>query len=197
MIIERNIFEVKPFCRDEALAILKAESQAYSDTPSRVLSPVFGLLDQVISEITFESLSAADVFWSNWWETGAAEKFSKKFDPLISSTGHREVWNVHEPVQLTVKGKYIDRRTFPAKPGLSGDLCQLLANNRGAENRYDILTPVYAPLQRVVMALEFDNFEAYLQEWDTWGRAKATPEFWEEWRRTTEEGSTSEIWQVA
>lgn len=197
MIIERNIFEVKPFCRDEALAILKAECMAYPDTPCRVLLPVFGPLDQVMSEITFDSLSAADAFWTNWWETGAAERFSKQFDPLVSSTGRREIWAVHEPIQLAVKGKYIDWRPFVVKPGLSGDMCQLLANNRADSNRYDILTPVYAPLQRVVMELEFDNFEAYFQEWDTWGREKGTPEFWEEWRRTTEQGGTSEIWQVA
>jgi hypothetical protein len=197
MIIERNIFEVKPFCRDEALAILKAESLAYPDTPSRFQSPVFGSLDQVISEITFESLSAAEDFWANWSKTGAAEVFSKKFDPLISFTGRREVWGVHEPVQLAVQGRYIDWRQCVVKPGMVGNVCQLLANNRGTSNRYDIFFPIYAPLQRVVMVLEFDHFESYFQEWDTWGREKATPEFWEEWRHTTDQGGTSEIWQIA
>lgn len=197
MIVERNIFEIKSFCIDEAVAILKAEGQAYPTVPSRILLPVFAPLDQVISEITFDSLSAAESFWTNWWETGAAEKFSKKFDPLNTTTGRREVWGVHEPVQLAVKGKYIDWRPFVVKPGMTGDICQLLANMRGTGNRYDILTPMYGPTQRAAMVLEFDNFEAYLQEWETWGRETATPEFWEEWRRTTEQGGASEIWRVA
>jgi hypothetical protein len=195
MLRERFVFEVLPGYFDDAVDALKT---ALSDSAreGRVLRPVYAPFDQVAIEITFDSLADSEQFWAGWWGTPPAEAFSKKFDPLITGEGRSEVWEVHEPVQLAVTGKYVNWRYAKIKPGHVAEIHKILVTTRGDANRYEILSPIFGPINTVVVVFEFDSLDGYEQEWADWVDNVATPQFWQDWTRVTNPGGENTVWQI-
>ncbi|HMN62509.1 MAG TPA: hypothetical protein PJ988_19250 [Anaerolinea sp.] len=195
MLRERFVFEVLPDCFDDAVTVLKT---ALSDTfrQGRVFRPIYAPFDQVIVEITFDSLADLEQFWAVWWDTPPAKSFAKQFDPLITGDGRSEVWEVHEPVQLAVTGKYVNWRCTKIKPGHVEETQKILLAAREDTNRYDILLPTFGPINRVAMVFEFDSLDDYEQEWVDWVNTVATPQFWQDWARVTNPGGENTVWMV-
>jgi hypothetical protein len=200
MIIERHIWEIKHGGLDEAIALIKAEIAAsVSSDPAfkaRVMTAVFGPFNQLIMEVTFDSLSELEAFWEGWVATRGAAFAASKFDSLTTSSQSTEVWRVEDPSEGVRSGKYINRRTFITHPGRMEDVIQILVSGRGDPKTYNVLSSVWAPGQRVVMTLEFDTFDEYFKGWEEWGRTGATPEFWQLWYQVTAPGGSNEVWEI-
>ena len=189
MIIERFFWQTRNDV--ELIALVKSAIERSQHPDGRVFTPVFGAYGDVIMELRSDSSDAAAAFWKHWHESGLNDEFAPKVNPLITSKGRHETWEILEPVAMQRGRKYVDWRTFVVKPGYEKQAVQLLAKTRQTFNRYEILSPLGGPMFTLALVLEFDSLDAYLQEWDVWIRDTSTPEFWQEWHEITDLGGES------
>ena len=198
MIIERVYFQPKKGCWDAAIAAVKDEivfsKKADPGFQADLFAASYGPLDEVVMQVEFENVTREDAFWT-WWVAERGAAFSPKYDPLVTEVGRSELWNVFEPVPHAPRKKYVNWREFIAASGKMDAASAFITRGRSAMD-IDVYLSNHGPSNRVVMALAFDDFNAYHKMWDEWGHEHMTPAFWAEWDSLTVPGGVNQIWEV-
>jgi hypothetical protein len=98
----------------------------------------------------------------------------------------------------------VNRRTFNIKQGRMDEAAALLkmevdsfAGYTGAYRIYISGLIYTAPVDVLVMELEYKDYEEYQRGWKDWGDAQNTAKFMEKWYEVTEAGGTNETWELA
>jgi len=92
----------------------------------------------------------------------------------------------------------VSRMTFVSKRGCMDDLVALM---KADDERSDIpitriYTPSIAPFDFVAAEWEFESLADYEKFWTGWFARPETADFMEKWYKLTENGGTSEIWNL-
>lgn len=95
MIVHRMTFHIKPGHRDEALALLVAESQRVNwHRPQRLYESKVGRSNTLSAETEFANLAEYDQYWTDWVAQPAAHAFLEKWILLEEHGGVQELWDL-------------------------------------------------------------------------------------------------------
>jgi len=91
-IVNRRTFQIKPAKYDEVVDLLKPDPG--ETNPFEIQKPIFGPNDTIALDFNFESVSAHDEAWANWWEKEESKQFMEQWVQLMEPGGTNEIYEV-------------------------------------------------------------------------------------------------------
>ena len=97
MIVNRQVYKIKPGCMDEAVAMLVALREQGPRT-SCVYRSQFGPFATVVFEMEFENLAEYEKDWAEWFASPEGAALEEKWVPLMAEggPGTNEIWTLVE-----------------------------------------------------------------------------------------------------
>lgn len=91
--INRRTFLTYPYQDAEAIEILKI-AQERSKHTFHVLTPVFGIFNQIIVDFDVPDMETYFEGWQGWGESPEGQEFLQRWQPLMQPGGANELWEV-------------------------------------------------------------------------------------------------------
>jgi hypothetical protein len=94
MILEQRIFKAKMGCRDQVVALGKAEGKRMGDPYQRAYAPMTGPSYIVIFEFLHEDMAELNKYWAKWSAVPEAIEFEKRLAELIENEERYELYTI-------------------------------------------------------------------------------------------------------
>lgn len=182
--------------RQEVIDMLKGEE--VGPNLSRVSTALYGPFDVAVYEAESADLAEMEAGWSAWSASERAAKFMPRWVEITDPGGSNEVWQI---TAQTAGGnaKFVNRRTFQAKPGRLDALTDILSTGGSHMPNlppFRVSHSLFGRGSLVVLEMEFPEITAHDEFWDAFRAAPETPAVMEHFNQLIEPAWTNEIWRV-
>jgi hypothetical protein len=99
MIVNRRTFNIKSGCMEDAVQLVKQETEAERERsgysgPVRIYTSETGRFDRLAVEWEYENLAEYEQGWAGWAARPTTPAFMEKWGAVTDKGGINELWNV-------------------------------------------------------------------------------------------------------